>query len=179
MPGSPDAANPAPVPSLGRRIAAGRTALGWTQQELAERLGASRAAVSHLEAGLSVPSERTVALLAGIFKCEPVELVGGTDYPGAKAERLPAVVCRYTEVELQLRLLEADEAAGRTAGWDERLRLLAKGAWDRRERDAIAAARARLRHTTSPKTPKPKPPKATAPKATAPNAQPPKDEPPA
>lgn len=158
MPGSPDAANPAPVPSLGRRIAAGRTALGWTQQELAERLGASRAAVSHLEAGLSVPSERTVALLAGIFKCEPVELVGGTDYPEAKAERLPSVVCRYTEVELQLRLLEADEAAGRTAGWDERLRLLAKGSWDRRERDAIAAARARLRRAVAPKPAPPRPP---------------------
>ncbi len=131
--------------SLGTRVATHRKALGWTQQELAERLGASRAAVSHLEAGLSVPSERTVALLAGIFKCEPHDLVAGTGYPTAKAERLPAVVCRYTEVELQLRLLEAEEAAGRLDdGWDERLRLLAKETWDRRERDAIAAARARL-----------------------------------
>jgi len=144
----PDAANPAPVPSLGRRIAAGRAALGWTQQELADRLGASRAAVSHLEAGLSLPSERTVALLAGIFKCEAVDLVGGTDYPIAKAERLPAVVCRYTEVELQLRLLEADEANGRTDGWTERLRLLLKATWDRREREAIDEALRRLRRTS-------------------------------
>jgi transcriptional regulator with XRE-family HTH domain len=132
--------------TLGARIASHRKALGWTQQELADRLGASRAAVSHLESGLSVPSERTVAMLAGIFKCEPHDLVAGTGYPVAKAERLPAVVCRYTEVELQLRLLEVDEAAGRTRGWDERLRLLAKEAWDRREREAIAEARARLRH---------------------------------
>jgi transcriptional regulator with XRE-family HTH domain len=130
--------------SLGVRLAAHRKALGWTQQELAERLGASRAAVSHLEAGLSVPSERTVALLAGIFKCEPHDLVAGTAYPPAKAERLPAVVCRYTEVELQLRLLEADEATGDLDGWDDRLRLLAKGTWDRREREAVAAARHRL-----------------------------------
>ena len=131
--------------SLGARLAMHRKALGWTQQELADRLGASRTAVSHLESGLSDPSERTVALLAGIFKCEPHDLVAGTGYPAAKAERLPAVVCRYTEVELQLRLLEVDAAAGRTEGWDERLRLLAKETWDRRERAAIGAARARLR----------------------------------
>ena len=48
----------------------------------------------------------------GLFKLEPHELVEGTDYPTAKAERLPVVVCRYTEVELQLRLLELDEERG-------------------------------------------------------------------
>ncbi|GAC1588830.1 MAG: helix-turn-helix domain-containing protein [Acidimicrobiales bacterium] len=144
MPGAPDAASPAPVPSLGRRIAARRGALGWTQQELADRLGASRTAVSHLEAGLSVPSERTVTLMAGLFKCEPVDLVAGTDYPEAKAKRLPVVACRYTEVELQLRLLDADLASGRTEGWPERLRLLSTQTWDRREREAIATARTRL-----------------------------------
>lgn len=147
---SRDAASASPSLSLGRRISARRNALGWTQQELAERLGASRAAVSHLEAGLTVPSERTVALLAGMFKCEPHELVGGTDYPDAKSERLPTVVCRYTEVELQLRLLEADEAAGRLGGWDERLRLLAKGLHDRREREAVLEARARVRRRARP-----------------------------
>jgi transcriptional regulator with XRE-family HTH domain len=131
--------------SLGARIATHRKALGWTQQELAERLGASRTAVSHLESGLATPSERTVAMLAGLFKTAPHDLVAGTGYPVAKAERLPVVVCCYTEVELQLRLLEADEAAGRLDGWDERLRLLAKGAHDGRERALITAARARLR----------------------------------
>jgi hypothetical protein len=100
-----------------------------------------------MESGLSVPSERTVALLAGIFKVAPHDLVAGTGYPVAKAERLPVVVCSYTEVELQLRLLETDEAAGRVEGWDERLRLLLKEAHDGRERDLIAAARARLRRS--------------------------------
>ncbi len=130
--------------SLGARIATHRKALGWTQQQLAERLGASRTAVSLLEAGQATPSERTVALLAGLFKIEPHDLVTGTGYPVAKAERLPVVVCRYTEVELQLRLLEVDEAAGRLEGWDERLRLLVKDAHDRGERDLVAAARKRL-----------------------------------
>jgi hypothetical protein len=45
------------------------------------------------------PGERTVALLAGLFKVEPAALVAGTAYPAAKAERLPAVVARHTEVE--------------------------------------------------------------------------------
>ena len=134
--------------NLGRRIADHRAKLGWTQQELADRLGISRVAVSHLEAGMTDPGERTVALLAGVFKLEPHELVAGTNYPQAKAERLPVVVPRYTEVELQLRLLELDEERGldpaRRADWDERLRLLAKGAHDLRESAMLDDARRRL-----------------------------------
>ena len=135
--------------SLGHRIASLRAELGWTQQELAERVGISRVALSHLEVGLSVPGERTVVLLAGIFKLEPHELVGGTGYPDAKAERLPVVVTRYTEVELQLQLLELDTERGldreRRADWIERLRILAKSAYDRRESEALTDALTRLR----------------------------------
>ena len=75
---------------LGHRIAKHRAELGWTQAELAERVGISRVALSHIESGISNPGERTVALLAGVFKVEPHELVAGTDYPQAKAERLPS-----------------------------------------------------------------------------------------
>ena len=85
-----------------------RVERGFTQAELAERVGISRVAVSHLESSRTVPSERTVALLAGIFDCEPHELVSGTDYPPSKAERLPVVAARYTEVEHQLAVLEAE-----------------------------------------------------------------------
>ena len=101
---------------LGRRVAHLRSLLGWTQQDLADRLAISRVAVSHLEAGISFPSERTVTLLAGLFKVEPPELVADTSYPFAKAERLPVVTCRYTEVELQDHLLRRD------LDWLERLR---------------------------------------------------------
>jgi transcriptional regulator with XRE-family HTH domain len=94
--------------SLGERIARLRTQAGWTQQRLADRLAISRVAVSHLELNISVASERTVTLLAGLFKLEPFELVEGTSYPQAKAENLPLVACRYTEMELQLALLQAD-----------------------------------------------------------------------
>jgi transcriptional regulator with XRE-family HTH domain len=143
--------------SLGRRIGRLRADLGWTQQDLAERLGASRVAVSHMETGLSTPSERTVTLLAGLFKLEPHELVADTGYPVAKAERLPVVAARYTEVELQLRLFERDLAAGSTDGWAERLHTLAALAHDRRERDALATAAARLRGLDAPNAPTARP----------------------
>lgn len=100
---------------LSQRLALLRVKHNLTQQEVADRLAISRVAVSHLEAGLSVPSERTITLLAGLYKCEPLDLVSGTNYPDSKAERLPAVACRYTEVELQLALLEHD------IGWLRRI----------------------------------------------------------
>jgi transcriptional regulator with XRE-family HTH domain len=94
--------------TLGQRIARLRARRGWTQEALADRLAASRVAISHFEMGLALPSERTVVLLAGLFKLEPHELIAGTSYPAAKAERLPSTACRYTEVELQLALLHLD-----------------------------------------------------------------------
>jgi transcriptional regulator with XRE-family HTH domain len=149
-PGEPDQ-----VEQLGRRIAAHRAKLGWTQQELADRLAISRVAVSHLEAGMSAPGERTVALLAGLFKVEPHDLVAGTDYPTAKAERLPVVVTQYTELELQLRLFEsdvqwlehlgADHAEHVLARWDATFDLLQGTTHDPRERAIIAATRDRIR----------------------------------
>jgi len=142
---------------IGQRIARLRSELSWTQQELAERLAISRVAVSHIELGLSMPGERTITLLAGLFKREPLQLVAGTDYPPARAERLPFVVCRYTEVELQLALLTCDQewiaqrgqvAAARAAvildEWRVRLERLAQETLDRRELALIAAARRSL-----------------------------------
>jgi len=133
--------------NLGRRIARLRTGSGWTQADLASRLAISRVSVSHLEAGLTVPGERTVALLAGLFKLEPHELVAGTNYPQAKAERLPVVVCRYTEVEFQLRLLDADmERLGaafdpvHAEEWHRRLAKLRRVTHDRREQEALDEA---------------------------------------
>ena len=139
--------------NLGRRIARLRGELGWTQHDLATRLAISRVAVSHLEAGLTVPSECTVTLLAGLFKLEPWELVENTSYPQAKAERLPPVAARYTEVELQLRLMEAelervDGSGGgeqARAAWRHRLELLRKCAHDAREQEALRLALRRLR----------------------------------
>ena len=144
-----------PIEPLGQRIARLRARHGWTQEDLAARLAASRVAVSHFEMGLALPSERTVVLLAGLFKQEPHELVAGTSYPAAKADRLPPIACRYTEVELQLALLRHDlewaERSGdaRLAGsmaaeWRVRLAELWERSYDRSERELLEQARASL-----------------------------------
>jgi transcriptional regulator with XRE-family HTH domain len=132
--------------NLGRRIADYRGKLGWTQQDLADRIGISRVALSHLEAGMSDPGERTITLLAGVFKVEPHELVADTTYPRAKADRLPLVTARYTEVELQLALLEQDLARPEPPldEWHARLAALAESTHDPRERAALADARRRV-----------------------------------
>ena len=138
--------------SLGDRIAKHRTELGWTQAELAGRVGISRVALSHIESSISTPGERTVALLAGVFKVEPHELVADTDYPAAKAERLPLVAARYTEVEHQLALLDARLAAITDARERARvvndasaqLRELLARAYDPRERANLRARLERL-----------------------------------
>lgn len=145
--------------TLGQRIARLRCLLGWTQQELADRLAISRVAVSHLEVGLSIPSERTVVLLAGVFHLEPLELVDGTAYPEAKAERLPLVAARYTEIELQVALLQRDlewlarlgrgSSAEALAGqvrteWRRRIAELTDRTLDPGERRLLAEARAAL-----------------------------------
>ena len=119
--------------AFGRRVAKGRAELGWTQARLAERIAVSRVALSHLEAGMTVANERTVVLLAGTFGVEPHELVAGTDYPAAKAERLPVVASRHTEADHQLALLDADLV------WFEQLLLLAR-ATDATATSATAAS---------------------------------------
>lgn len=136
--------------NLGRRIARLRAERRWTQQQLADRLGVSRVAVSHLESSLTDPGERTVAILAGLFRMEPHELVEGTAYPQAKIERLPLVVARWTEVEHRLALLDADmqwvgrlpaaEARRLLEGWVPVLEDLRDRALDPDERSAAAAA---------------------------------------
>ena len=150
---------PDPQERLGRRIAAHRAKLGWTQQELADRLAISRVAVSHLEAGMSTPGERTVALLASIFKVAPHEFVRDTDYPAAKADRLPSVVAHHTEVELQLSIFDNDvrwlehatpqHAEQVLDRWNTLFIFLRDQTHDARERAALDDALRRLRSTIS------------------------------
>jgi transcriptional regulator with XRE-family HTH domain len=94
--------------SVGQRIARYRSQNDWTQEQLAERIAVSRVAISHLEMGLSIPSERTVLLMASAFKCMPQDLVAGTTYPQAKAERLPTSVAWYTYMDNQQSILRRD-----------------------------------------------------------------------
>lgn len=94
--------------SIGKRIALLQKQFGLTQEALSERVAISRVAISHIEMDLSIPSERTITLIAGLFKISPPELVKDTSYPQSKAERLPWDTCCYTKLELELELLETD-----------------------------------------------------------------------
>lgn len=150
---------PTGTSSLATRIGVLRAGRGWTQQQLADRLGISRVAVSHLEAAINSPDARTVTLLAGVFDLEPHELVAGTDYPLAKADRLPLVVARHTEVAHRVALMEADLAWIEGPGapvddpalverirtrWRARLAKLVPSVHDPEESALLAAARRRL-----------------------------------
>ncbi|MBN2147026.1 MAG: helix-turn-helix domain-containing protein [Anaerolineales bacterium] len=111
--------------TIGKRVACLRQQHGYTQQSLASRLAISRVAVSHIEMDLSIPSERTITLLAGLFKISPFTLVEGTTYPVAKAERLPDVTCCYTAIEMDIILLENDLAwLGRFSHLPDRIALV-------------------------------------------------------
>jgi transcriptional regulator with XRE-family HTH domain len=155
MPDKIDHSVPRNPEAIGKRIARLRTSLGWTQQMLADRLAISRVAVSHIEMDLTIPGERTITLLAGIFKMTPAELVQHSTYPDAKAERLPLNVCSYTPLEVELALLENDlkwlEKVKNTANfkglraqmiseWRERLLLLLENNDDDCEKEALRSA---------------------------------------
>jgi transcriptional regulator with XRE-family HTH domain len=144
---------------IGRRIARLRQEQGWTQQALAARLAISRVAVSHIEMDLITPGERTITLLAGILKKTPHDLVAGTTYPLAKAERLPEVTCCFTVLELELALFENDLAwLEKTKGHPDYARLCEEtcGKWasrleewtglsmEERDRQSIIAAKTAL-----------------------------------
>jgi len=96
------------VESIGKRIAYLRQKNGWTQQSLADRLAMSRVAISHIEMDLTIPSERSITLMAGVFKLSPLDLVEGTTYPKAKSDRLPELTTTITELELYSFLLKND-----------------------------------------------------------------------
>ena len=95
-----------------------------------------------------------MTLLAGLFKLEPHELVAGTAYPTAKADRLPVVANRYTEAEQQVALCETDLAwisrgpslygDQRLAQWDVALRRLAQDC-DRHDRDLVEGCHGKVR----------------------------------
>jgi transcriptional regulator with XRE-family HTH domain len=146
-----------PFERLGQRIAELRRKHGLTQQQMADRLAISRVAVSHIESSLTVPSERTVTLIAGLFKLEPWELVRDTDYPQARAERLPAVVARHTQAELVCAVVDAlieslgncDQRAARIVlePWQSRIAGELDVCADERERSLLVDAQRRIAAT--------------------------------
>ena len=60
--------------TLGNRLRESREAKGWTQAELAERIGVSRKTVNTVENGVFVPSTVVALKLAGALGCAVEEL---------------------------------------------------------------------------------------------------------
>ena len=81
----PDPAEPESVDErfdrerLGRRVAAHRGKLGWTQQELADRVGVTRQTVVSIEKGNYSPSVALALALAEVFgvRVEDLFQLGG------------------------------------------------------------------------------------------------------
>jgi molybdate-binding protein/DNA-binding XRE family transcriptional regulator len=91
--------NMASNPVLNRRLAR-----EWSQADLAEHAGISRAAVSAIEGERLSPSVATALALAAVFECSVEELFGRTTTPALTAPdwawRPRAEVCRYWEAEI-------------------------------------------------------------------------------
>jgi transcriptional regulator with XRE-family HTH domain len=148
------------IETIGKKIARIRVEHGWTQQYVSDRIAISRVAVSHIESDLTMPGERTITLLAGLYKIEPLSLVEDTTYPKAKSDRLPFSVCCYTQLEVDLSLLEKDlhwlELLQDTQNlnsyrinvynfWSKKLSELDSRTYDPHERKFIKEARGKLR----------------------------------
>ena len=59
---------------LGNRLREAREAKGWTQAELAGRIGVSRKTVNTVENGVFVPSTVVALKLAGALECRVEDL---------------------------------------------------------------------------------------------------------
>jgi transcriptional regulator with XRE-family HTH domain len=60
---------------LGENIASRRTSLGWTQADLAERIGVNTETVSRFERGAHLPALTTLDEIAGALRVSVSELL--------------------------------------------------------------------------------------------------------
>jgi DNA-binding XRE family transcriptional regulator len=63
---------------LAGRLRAARVRRLWTQQQLAEASGVSRATIARIESNRLIPQMRSVASIAQALKVDPHELLGDT-----------------------------------------------------------------------------------------------------
>lgn len=80
---------------LGQRICELRTALGWSQIQLAKRLGAAKQTVSNWENDNIQPSIEMLVRLARIFGVTTDYLLGLEEIPRLDVEGLPQEVVTH------------------------------------------------------------------------------------
>ena len=80
---------------LGQRIDSLRRALGWSQVELAKRLGVAKQTVSNWENDNIQPSVEMLVRLAKLFRVTTDYLLGLEDTPRISTEGLPDTVTAH------------------------------------------------------------------------------------
>lgn len=92
---------------LNRRIHSLRTALGWSQVELAQRLQVSKQTVSNWENDNIQPSVDMLVRIAGVFGVATDYLLGLDDTPRLNVDGLtPAAVAHLSQLIEDLRAKE-------------------------------------------------------------------------
>lgn len=74
-------ANIGSVMMLGKRITASRKAKGWTQSELAQRLGVKKSTIADWESEKAEPRASRLANLAGVLGVPLLWLIAGGEHP--------------------------------------------------------------------------------------------------
>lgn len=82
--------------ALGERLRESREYLGLSQQEVAERLGISRPAVTHIEAGRRKVSTLELRQLASLYRRPYEWLIGEARDPGVPEDHLTQALYRTT-----------------------------------------------------------------------------------
>ncbi|RQU29162.1 XRE family transcriptional regulator [Burkholderia cenocepacia] len=102
---------------IGRTIAKRRVAAGFTQEEVAERLGIGSEAFSRIERGLNAASTFKLYELADMFKCG-VEtfLIEGSRRPADQAEHIETLLSKLTASDRSLIVNMVERLARRLAG---------------------------------------------------------------
>ena len=90
---------------LGQNIATSRHAMGWTQQELAEKVGIESVTVSRIETGGSIPSLARLAAVADALKVSIGDLLGGVSpHASDQAQEIAECLNRLQEEDRYLLL---------------------------------------------------------------------------
>lgn len=86
---------------LGQRICEARTMRGWSQVELAKRLGVAKQTVSNWENDNIQPSIEMLVRLAGLFNVTTDYLLGLDGVPRLNTEGLPSNVVAHLSMLIE------------------------------------------------------------------------------
>ena len=86
---------------LGQRICEIRTSLGWSQVELAKRIGVAKQTVSNWENDNIQPSIEMLVRLSKLFNTSTDYLLGLDDVPRLNVEGLPDTVIAHISLLIE------------------------------------------------------------------------------